>query len=207
VALSPDAGHVAIAAGGGASVVAVVGGREPLRLRPDELIEGLAFSPDGKRVAIGGRSRLVTVHAVDTGRVVTTVDHKEEEKGVLRVRALAFSASGELLATVVSDPTIHPPGSDSTVRVFHARLGQELIRIPLRDHPHFLRFSADDAYLELAVGVRDIRLERYPLKAEDMAREACSWVGRNLTELEWSRYLGHQPYRATCTELNRATGP
>jgi WD40 repeat protein len=207
VALSPDGSHLAIAAGRGASVVDVVGGREPLTLRPDELIEGLAFSPDGKRVAIGGRSRLATVHEVDTGRVVTTVDHKEEEKGVLRVRTLAFSASGQLLATVVSDPTIHPPGSDSTVRVFHAQLGRELIRIPLRDHPHFLRFSADDAYLELAVGVRNIRLERYPLKAEDMAREACSWVGRNLTELEWSRYLGHLPYRDTCTELNRATGP
>ena len=207
VALSPDAKHVATGGGNGASLVDVVGGREPIKLRPGELIEGLAFSPDGKRVAIGGRSRLVTIHEIDTGRVVTTVDHKEEEKGVLRVRALAFSASGQLLATVVSDPTIHPPGSDSTVRVFHAWLGQELIRIPLRDNPHFLRFSADDAYLELAVGIRNIRLERYPLKAEDMAREACSWVGRNFTELEWSRYLGQLPYRATCTGLNRATGP
>ena len=65
-------------------------------------------------------------------------------------------------------------------------------------------FSPDRAFLEIAVGNKHIRLERFPLRAQDLIEDACARVGRNLTEAEWSRYMEDTPYRVTCPKLNPA---
>jgi hypothetical protein len=36
---------------------------------------------------------------------------------------------------------------------------------------------------------------------EDLIAEACARLTRNLTQEEWERYLGDEPYRKTCPDL------
>ena len=43
---------------------------------------------------------------------------------------------------------------------------------------------------------------RYPLDADVWLRQACAVAGRDLTRVEWERYLPGRPYRPTCTDLD-----
>ena len=205
VAFSPSGSHLAIASGStGAEVFETLGDRAPKSLGEEEHIESVAFSPDGKRVALGARSRFANVYDIATGDRVAALDHKEEEKEVLRVASIVFSSDGELLASVAVDPTLPPGEGGATLRVFEVNTEKELIRVPLPETPHFIAFSPDRAFLQIAVGIRHLRLERFPIRAHGLIEEACARVGRNLSEEEWTRYLGEVPYRKTCTELNPA---
>jgi WD40 repeat protein len=204
VAFDPAAKQVAVAGIRGASVFDTSGDQGPKRFDDHQLIESVAFSPNGKRVALGARNRFVSVYDIDASRRVAALDHKEEEKEVLRVSSMAFSADGRMLASVARDPTVAPGEGGATLRVFNIDDGKQLIRVPLPETPHYVGFSADQAFLEVAVGDEDIRLERFPTHAQGLIENACARVGRNLSEEEWARYLGDAPPRKTCIKLNPA---
>lgn len=170
----------------------------------NDLIESVAFSPDGRLLALGARSRFASVYDVASGVRIARFDHKEEEKGELRVQSLAFSADGGLLASAAVDPRLSWPGQQATLRVFDLATQRELIRVPLPEVPHVIGISTDKAFLEIVVGWKNLRLERFPIDARGLIDEACARVGRNLTDPEWARYLGDAPYRKTCNELNPA---
>jgi WD40 repeat protein len=204
VAFDPSAKHLAVASGStGAKVFETSGDKSPKQFDGDKLIESVAFSPDGRRVALGARNRFVNVYDIATGQLVTALDHKEEEKEVLRVSSMVFSGDGQMLASAALDPTRTAEGSGATLRVF-GLTGKELIRIPLAEMPLYIGFSPDRAFLEVAVGDKDIRLLRFPIHAQGLIEDACARMGRNLTEGEWARYLGDTPRRKTCIELNPA---
>ena len=38
-------------------------------------------------------------------------------------------------------------------------------------------------------------------KPEDVIKQACSYLTRNLTDAEWEMYLPGEPYRKTCENL------
>ena len=205
VAFSPSGSHLAIASGSvGAEVFETSGDRPPERFDDKEKIESVAFSPDGKRVALGARSRFANVYDIATRNPVAALDHKEEELEDLRVSSIVFSDDGALLASVAVDATQTPGKGAATLRVFEVSTEKELIRIPLPETPHFIAFSSDRAFLQIGVGNRHLRLERFPIRARGLIEEACARVGRNLSDAEWERYLGDLPARNTCTELNPA---
>ncbi len=57
-------------------------------------------------------------------------------------------------------------------------------------------FSPNGQYL----GSRDQRgkVKLWRLWPDDPVSEACRRVRRNLTDEEWRRYIGDEPYRKTC---------
>ncbi len=192
--------------GGGAEVFETSGDQNPKQFEQNELVESVAFSPDGKHVALGGRSRFVNVYDVDTGERVAALDHKEEERDVFRIRQIVFSTDGKLLASVALDPTQtdEHDDNDATLRVFDIAAETELIRARLTEQHAYIGFSSDHAFLNAAFGDEDIRLEQFPIHPQDLIDKACARMGRNLTEEEWVRYLGKTPYQKTCKELNPA---
>jgi len=209
VAFSPTGKHVVVAIGGSRSAVFETFNQtkpRPLTAGDSpELLESVAFSPDGKRLAVGVRGKSVRLYNAETWQPVAELHHRDEEKEVFQVRSVVFNADGTLLASVTENPTLPEKERVATLRVFDVRSAKEVMRVPLHGGaPLFIGFSPDGAFLEIVVGERHLRRERFPLRVEGLIEDACSRVSRNLTEEEWVRYFGDIPYRQTCSELNPA---
>jgi len=67
-----------------------------------------------------------------------------------------------------------------------------------------LFFNTDGQSL-IAV-LKDSRIIELDLSVESWQALACQRANRNLTQAEWQRYFGEQPYRATCPELYDHSG-
>ena len=88
--------------------------------------------------------------------------------------------------------------------IFFDRFGL-VNRIELAGFALQVRFSRDGQWLEIihyASVDNDIIYARYPLDPQELLREACEKVTRNLTVAEWKRYAGQEiPYKRTCEKL------
>jgi hypothetical protein len=67
-----------------------------------------------------------------------------------------------------------------------------------------LDFSAEGELL--AVSGRGGSIDVLEVGLEALSERACSLANRNLTEVEWGRNMGLQPYRATCSGLTTSGG-
>ncbi len=151
----------------------------------------MSFSPDAQFLATssaGPNWNDVILFESATGVAVfePLVGHTE---GVL---AQEFGAGSEVLAS---------GGVDQTIRLWDVASGQA-IGSPLTAHNAsitYLAFSLDGKWLASAAGEGPIRL--WDMDPQSWHVRACLLANRNLTEEEWSFYVGDTPYRETCPTL------
>jgi WD40 repeat protein len=153
VALSPDGQVIAGAQGTRALRVWDAATGKRLRVLGGEgqdWVNCLAFSPDGRRLALGtGRANAVDpplrVWEADSGReVFTRKGHKDG------VSAVAFSADGRWLAS---------GGSDGTAKLWDAKSGQEQRTLEGHTGPVFgVEFHPDNGRLATASGDGTVRV-------------------------------------------------
>jgi WD40 repeat protein len=93
-------------------------------------------------------------------------------------------------------------GGDNSFRVWNINNGDEVLRLPNVS----ASFDRTGKYIRVVSRFEEGLLEKselslLPFDAEDMSKMVCSRLGRNLTLEEWNQYLGNQPFRKTCPNL------
>jgi WD40 repeat protein/DNA-binding SARP family transcriptional activator/energy-coupling factor transporter ATP-binding protein EcfA2 len=145
--------------------------------------EVMAFSPDGRHVAIGSLDGEVRV--LDT---VTGTAARPPEKVHKGANGLAYSADGSLLVA---------PGSDGAVSLYDGDTGAPLgsVVVPNRT-PVNAEFQSDGRTVLIAS--YDDAIYTWDTRIEHAIEYACRAAGRDLTTEEWQENFRGRPYRKTC---------
>jgi WD40 repeat protein len=185
VAFGPDSRLLATASDDGtARIWEIIGGREIMQFRHEDKVRDVTFSPDGKYLATASDDKTARVWEAAGGREVKRMKHDQA------LWSVAFSPDGKYLATA---------SQDRTARVWEITSSQEIARMSHDGEVFAVAFSPDGAYLATAGEDQTARLWLW--RPEDLIKEACSRLTRNLTHEEWQQDLGDEPYRKTCPDL------
>lgn len=163
-------------------------GKEPLVLGGHkECINSISFGPDGWRLASGS----------DDGTVRLWDLHQPKEKPI------ELPHDGAIVYCVAIDPngiTLASGSSDGKVRLWDLTNVASDARVlpgPGRD-VYAVAFSPDGRWL--MAGGRNKTVVVWP-RTKVLAEMVCKKVWRNLTEDEWSEFVGMGRYECTCKNL------
>jgi WD40 repeat protein len=154
-------------------------------------ILSVRFSPDGNRIAYG------TFEIKDNRGLVKIFDVKKKAKDSRQftghkagVYDVEFSPDGKLLASA---------SSDQRVQMWVLDFPEDL-PIVMDNNNGFIwdiKFAKGSDYLIAACHESEIRV--WPTDPDFLAQQVCPKLSRNMTEDEWSRYVGNDiKYENTC---------
>jgi WD40 repeat protein len=150
----------------------------------------LTFSPDGSRLAVRTNATTIRLFDAVTGERLATQTLVLRALSSVPVGELAWSADGTLLAFdglyLMDGATLEMIGD---------------LRLPtsfLVARNGFVRFTTDGALLTASADGTDVL--RIELAPATLAAAACDTAGRNLTQEEWSQYVGPPPMTAICPQ-------
>ena len=103
------------------------------------------------------------------------------------MHAVVFSPDGKLVAT-----------AGWTAGVWEVGSSQQLVRLLHEYGVSDVAFSPDGKYLATASGHM---VEIWLWRPEDLIAAVKPKLTRNLTPLEWTQFLGDEPYRKTFEDL------
>lgn len=166
-------------------------GRLEPRVLGEDLISGVAYSPDGSRLAVGDVLGRVTLWDGAARTRLGVLDGAASDTGADmsgEVTALAFSPDGRTLAVA---------GARGTVRLWDVA-SQQLLGTALPtpgDEVRALAFGADNT---LHVSGAHVPVQKYDLAPDRLVTRICARAGSGLSEADWRTYLPDIPYRRTC---------
>ena len=181
VALSPDGTRLVTASDSDAESLQAISkmwdistGKELFTVTLEWRAWGAAFSPDGRRLVIGGHYGVAKVLDAATGKELLNLSGHTDT-----VLAVAFSPDGSAVATA---------SSDGTAKLWDVTTGRELLT--LTGHASrvgSVAFSPDGTRLMTASADGTARV--YHLQLEELIALAKSRVTRSLTTEECQKYL------------------
>jgi DNA-binding SARP family transcriptional activator/WD40 repeat protein len=189
IELSPDGRSVALGGGQNATLeirdTATLQVRSRVQLAAGDRPVDLAWSPDGGLLLRAGEGGALDV--VDTA--------------TWRARAQALTSDG--LTTQID---LLPDGhtvvlAGSNLRLLDLDRGVVRSLLPAGVGQQAATYVVPDPTDELIVLSDQEWIMRYPMAPSAWLRAACGVVGRDLTRVEWERYLPGRPYTPTCTDL------
>ncbi len=139
----------------------------------------LAFSPDGKWLAIGGKGNRIQLWKT-SGRDIFLENRGDE------VRSLAFSPEGEWLAA---------GGADGTIQLWRWAGDQtKPTPIVLTGHAAAVTSLAFTPRGLVSASV-DHTVRTWELRPEKLLQRACQSAGRTLSGTEWKTYILSEAYK------------
>jgi WD40 repeat protein len=192
VAFTPDGRTLASDTAGGTVVLTDVASRRVLhRLDAHQQLLRLAFSADGKTLAVAGAQGVILTDTA-TGQPVGAplAGHSAQLIDV------AFSRDGRTLATTSQDGTVI--------------LYDLTTRLPIGDPLTAGYGGSTEGSLTpdghtFITGYFDGQVVAWDVDPDSWQRQACITAGRNLTHDEWHQYLGNRPYETTCPQWPAGT--
>jgi WD40 repeat protein len=143
----------------------------------------VAFSPNGRMLAIAGDRPLVQLWDIESGKVI-----REFEQNVGGVRTLEFSSDGTTLAL---------SGFDPVASLWNVATGRQLgPRLPAGSRETMLDLSAGGRQLLTTAGNGQGAL--WDVAPESWKHRACDLANRTLTREEWEKFLPGRPYQPAC---------
>jgi WD40 repeat protein len=141
----------------------------------------LAFSPDGRLLAVAGDDPLVHVWDVRTRRLV-----REFQQNVGGVQALDFSSNGRMLAI-----SGRPDAS-----LWDLATGTQVGRLSGGSRRAMLDLSADGR--SLLITSANGQGAVWDIDPDVWATRACALANRTLSREEWEQFLSGRPYEPAC---------
>jgi WD40 repeat protein len=141
----------------------------------------LAFSPDGRMLAIGGDDPLVHLWDVRTGKLI-----RELEQNVGGVLTLEFSPEGRILAI----------SGEADASLWDLATGTQVGRLSGGSRKAMLDLSPDGRRLLMtnANGQGAV----WDIHPTSQAQRACALANRTLSREEWEEFLPGRPYEPAC---------
>jgi len=167
--------------------------KEIKELKHKGRIWDVRFSPDGKTIATAGQDTTARLWSAKNGHLLDSLDHDE------RILEVSFSPDGKTIATV---------SADKFAQVWDVQSGQQLSRVASRykitnaqlndrgDQLAIVTFNGDATTGDVTMG--DVTV--HDVSAGTIVEKACQRLTRDLTDIEWRRYMGEgTAYRKTCS--------
>ncbi len=181
VCFSPDGSYVATASEDGTAQVWEVSTGEPAGnpMKHGGIVNSICFSPDCTYVATASEDSTALVWEWNGEGSTKNQKKPAELKHEGNVRSVCFSPDGRYVATA---------SEDNTVRMWEVPSGREVALMEHGDKVYSVCFSPDGKCLATASADKTARI--WHLRSEDLVKEACPRLARELTEEEWGLHIG-----------------
>ncbi len=155
-----------------------------------ELGQGLAYSPDGTKVATAQWDGTIRIWDARTGRQLAKISDLGQDV----VEGVAWSPDGRTLAVTDWDPSL---------RLYDVATHQQIgPAYPLPTLPDPLQY---DPWVQFTPDGRDVVVTGandqtfvMPVTLAGWSKQACNVAGRSFTRAEWAKYLPGRPYQPVC---------
>jgi len=151
-------------------------------------IYAIEFSPDDRTIAIGDEAGVVQLGDV-VGSDIFPSRALANQKS--RINKIEFSPDGKLFATA---------SLDGSVQLWVTENLDKMLPVAFKDHKDYvwsIAFNNTSDYL--LAGTKDGVLKLWPTRPDLMAGDICKYLFRNMSKLEWDRFVGEDiRYINTC---------
>jgi WD40 repeat protein len=159
-------------------------GERQMLVEHEDLIWQAEYSSDDRWIATASRDNSVAIWNAATGARTQRLVHPGPALGA------SFSPNSRWIVTW--------DAWGGPARIWEVATGTEVARFPTDGISSiaWATFSPDGSRIVLS---RDDGLVQiHSWRAKDIVSDICSRITRNLSEDEWRRFIGEEPYRPTC---------
>jgi len=186
MAICPETGRTAVAVEGLGIRVWDWCNDEDLSTAADAIqAEQLAFGGAGSALVMVDKTDRRNVYVLNLADAMVPARQLPHEA---KVTSACLDADAVFLLTT---------SVDKTARVWSLATGEPVAALTHDADVITARFSPDGRYVLSAGGRSDRTARLWFWRPEDLLAETCSRLSRDLTEEEWTQYLGGEPYRRT----------